>query len=134
MAVPVVGLAFSMSYPRMISNCRAKHGVKMKTVEISGIGAMNSVIAGSTDFTQSSGGALARAAARGQRLLAIVETRDRPFAQVVLRKELGGGFRPQGAAEKARAGAARQDHRGRRHWTFSTIHAYVRLMAKRAGF
>src|SRR5262245_38452125 len=74
MAVPVVGLAFSMGYIADDLNLWAKHGVRMKTVEISGIGAMNSVIAGSTDFTQSSGSALARAAARGQRLLAFVET------------------------------------------------------------
>src|SRR4051794_19637173 len=68
MAVPVVGLAFSLSYLADDLNLWAKHGVKMKTIEISGIGSMNSVISGSTDFTQSSGSALTRAAARGQRL------------------------------------------------------------------
>jgi sulfonate transport system substrate-binding protein len=132
MAVPVVGLAFSMSYIADDLNLWAKHGVRMKTVEISGIGAMNSVIAGSTDFTQSSGSALARAAARGQRLLAIVETLDRPSVQVVLRKELAAGFDPKAPLEQ-RALALR----GRTiavDAVNSLIHAYVRFLAKRAGF
>src|SRR5215467_11547455 len=81
MAVPVVGLAFSLSYLADDLHLWEKHGVRMKTVEISGIGAMNSVISGSTDFTQSSGSAITRAAARGQRLMAIVETLDHPSVQ-----------------------------------------------------
>src|SRR4051794_39965323 len=87
MAVPVVGLAFSLGYLADDLNLWEKHGIKMKTVQISGIGAMNSVIAGSTDFTQSSGSAITRAAAKGQRLLAIVETIGGPSVQVVLRKD-----------------------------------------------
>ena len=100
MAVPVVGLAFSLSYLADDLHLWEKHGVRMKTVEISGIGAMNSVISGSTDFTQSSGSAITRAAARGQRLLTIVETLDRPSVQVVLRKDLAAGFDPKAPLEK----------------------------------
>jgi NitT/TauT family transport system substrate-binding protein len=132
MAVPVVGLAFSLSYLADDLNLWEKHGVRMKTVEISGIGAMNSVISGSVDFTQSSGSAITRAAARGQRLLAIVETLDRPSVQVVLRKDLAVGFDPAASLEK-RALALR----GRIiavDAINSIIHAYVRFLAKRAGF
>ena len=132
MAVPVVGLAFSLGYLADDLNLWEKHGVKMKTVQISGIGAMNSVIAGSTDFTQSSGSAITRAAARGQRLLAIVETIDRPSVQVVLRKDLAAGFDPKAPLEK-RAQALR----GKTiavDAINSIIHAYVRFLAKRAGF
>jgi NitT/TauT family transport system substrate-binding protein len=132
MALPVVGLAFSMTYLAEDLNLWAKHGVKMKTVEISGIGAMNSVIAGSTDFTQSSGSALARAASRGQRLLAIVGTLDRPSVQVVLRKELAAGFDPKAPLEK-RAQALRGKTIAVDSIN-SLIHAYVRLLAKRGGF
>jgi NitT/TauT family transport system substrate-binding protein len=132
MAVPVVGLAFSLGYLADDLNLWAKHGVRMKTVEISGIGAMNSVISGSTDLTQSSGSALTRAAARGQRLLAFVETLDRPSVQVVLRKDLAPGFDPNAPLEK-RALALR----GKTiavDAINSLIHAYVRFLAKRAGF
>ena len=132
MAVPVVGLAFSLGYLADDLDLWQKHGVRMKTVEISGIGAMNAVISGSTDFTQSSGSALTRAAARGQRLRAIVETLDRPSVQVVLRKDVAAGFDPKAPLEK-RALALR----GRTiavDAINSIIHAYVRFLAKRAGF
>src|SRR4051812_6319566 len=132
MAVPVVGLSFSLGYLADDLNLWAKHGVKIKTVEISGIGAMNSVISGSTDFTQSSGSAITRAAARGQRLLTIVGTLDRPSVQIVLRKDLAAGFDPKAPLEK-RA----QVLRGKTiavDAINSIIHAYVRFLAKRAGF
>ena len=134
MAVPVVGLAFSLGYIADDLHLWEKHGVKIKTVEISGIGAMNSVISGSTDFTQSSGSAITRAAARGQRLIAIVATIDKPSVQVVLRKDLAAaaGFDPKAPLEQ-RALALR----GRTiavDAINSIIHAYVRFIAKRAGF
>src|SRR5262249_1725022 len=86
----------------------------------------------STEFTQSSGSALARAASRGQRLLAFVETLDRPSVQVVLRKELATGFDPKASLEQ-RALALR----GKTiavDAVNSLIHAYVRFLAKRGGF
>ena len=132
MAVPVVGLAFSLGYLADDMNLWEKHGIKIKTVEISGIGAMNSVISGSTDFTQSSGSAITRAAARGQRLLTIIETLDRPSVQVVLRKDQAAGFDPKAPLEmRARA------LRGKTiavDAINSIIHAYVRFLAKRGGF
>src|SRR5499433_4362662 len=88
MAVPVVGLAFSLGYLADDLNLWEKHGVRINTVQISGIGAMNSVISGSADFTQSSGSAVTRAAARGQKLLGIVGTLHRPSVQIILSKDL----------------------------------------------
>jgi ABC-type nitrate/sulfonate/bicarbonate transport system substrate-binding protein len=134
MAVPVSGLAFSLGYLADDLNLWEKHGIKVKTVQISGIGAMNSVIAGSTDFTQSSGSAVTRAAARGQRLLGIVGTINRPSAQIVLRKELAeaAGFDP-----KAPLAKRAQALRGKTiavDAVNSVIHAYLRYIATKAGF
>src|SRR5215510_2644044 len=132
MAVPVVGLAFSLGYLADDMNLWEKHGVRIKTVQISGIGAMNSVISGSTDFTQSSGSAVTRAAARGQRLVGIVGTINAPSVQVVLRKDFAPGFDPKAPLEKRV-----QALRGRTiavDAINSVIHAYVRYIAKRAGF
>src|SRR5206468_2683892 len=92
MAVPVVSLSFSLGYLADDLNLWEKHGVRIKTVQISGIGAMNAVIAGSADFTQSSGSAVTRAAARGQKLIGIVGTINRPSVQIVLRKDMAAGF------------------------------------------
>jgi len=52
----------------------ARHGLRVKIIQIAGIGATNAVIAGSADFVQAGGSTLTRAAARGQRLLAIANT------------------------------------------------------------
>jgi ABC-type nitrate/sulfonate/bicarbonate transport system substrate-binding protein len=132
MAVPVVGLAFSLGYLADDLNLWEKHGVRIKTVQISGIGAMNAVIAGSADFTQSSGSAVTRAAARGQKLLGIVGTINRPSVQIILRKDLATGFDPKAPVEQ-RVKALR----GRTiavDAVNSVIHAYVRYLAKRSGF
>jgi len=132
MAVPVVGLAFSLGYLADDLNLWEKHGVRIKTVQISGIGAMNAVISGSADFTQSSGSAITRAAARGQPLIGIVGTINRPSVQVVLRKDLAAGFDPKAPMEQRVAAL-----RGRTiavDAINSVIHAYVRYIAKRAGF
>src|SRR5262249_4247500 len=132
MAVPGVGLAFSLGYLADDLNLWEEPGGKVKTVEISGIGAMNSVISGSTDLTQSSGSAVTRAAARGQRLLGIVGTINGPSVQVVLRKDLAPGFDPKAPlVERVKA------LRGRTiavDAVNSVIHAYLRYIAKRAGF
>lgn len=132
MAVPVVGLAFSLGYLADDLNLWEKHGVRIKTVQISGIGAMNAVIAGSADFTQSSGSAVTRAAARGQKLIGIVGTLNRPSVQIILRKDVAAGFDPKAPVEQ-RVKALR----GRTiavDAINSVIHAYVRYLAKRAGF
>src|SRR5499427_8191781 len=132
MAVPVVGLAFSLGYLADDLNLWEKYGVRIKTVQISGIGAMNAVIAGSADFTQSSGSAVTRAAARGQKLLGIVGTLHRPSVQIILRKDVAPGFDPKAPVEQ-RVKALR----GRTiavDAINSVIHAYVRYLAKRAGF
>jgi ABC-type nitrate/sulfonate/bicarbonate transport system substrate-binding protein len=131
MAVPVVSLAFSLGYLADDLNLWEKHGVRIKTVQISGIGAMNAVIAGSADFTQSSGSAVTRAASRGQKLLGIVGTLNRPSVQIVLRKDLAASFDPNASIEKRVAAL-----RGRTiavDAINSVIHAYLRYVTKRAG-
>src|SRR5215468_11470701 len=123
MAVPVVGLAFSLGYLADDLNLWERHGIKVKTVQISGIGAMNAVIAGSADFTQSSGSAVTRAAARGQRLIGIVGTINRPSVQIVLRKDMAAGF--DAKAPLAQRVAALRGRTIAVDAINSVIHAYV---------
>src|SRR3954465_4200328 len=65
----------------------AKHGLRVKIIQIAGIGATNAVIAGSADFVQAGGSTLTRAATRGQRLLAIANTAERNIVTITMRKE-----------------------------------------------
>ncbi len=63
-------------------------GIEVKALAIAGVGAMNAVISGSVEFSFSSGGSLTRAAARGQRLLAIATLNNRVGEFAVIRKDL----------------------------------------------
>jgi NitT/TauT family transport system substrate-binding protein len=133
LANPAISLSFSAAYLAEDLGMFTKHGLRVKMIEIPGVGAINAVISGSADFAQPSSLSLTRAASKGQRLLAIAETSNKPIIQVALRKEFAeaGGFDPKAPFEKRAALL-----RGRTiavDATGSLIHAYVLLMAKRAG-
>lgn len=87
-AIPTVSFTFSAAYVADDAGIWAKHGLRVKVLHILGIGSLNAVIAKSADFANINGGAFTRAAAHGQRLLAIANTVDRPMAELVLRKEI----------------------------------------------
>ena len=111
----------------------AKHGLRVKMVQISGVGAANAVISGSADFSQSGGSTLTRAAARGQRLLAIANTAERNIVTITMRKEVAAaaGFDPNAPLEK-RA----QVLRGKTFGVGSinaNPHAYLLVVAARGG-
>jgi NitT/TauT family transport system substrate-binding protein len=88
MAMPSEGLAYSLSYIADAKGLWAKHGLDLHEVLIAGIGATNAVIAGSVEVSHASGASLTRAAARGQKLLAIVAVLDRASVEIVLRKKV----------------------------------------------
>src|SRR4051812_50162772 len=93
LAVPNVALTFAPGYLAEDLGLFAKHGLNLKSVVITGIGSANAVISGSADFAQISVATLTRAAARGQRLLGILGTPNRPVIQIVLRQEIAAAAR-----------------------------------------
>lgn len=133
LANPAISLSFTAAYVAQDLGIFAKHGLQVKMIEVPGVGAINAVISGSADFAQPSSLSLTRAAAKGQRLLAIAETSNKPIIQVALRKEIAeaGGFDPK--APFATRAALLRGHTIAADATGSLIHAYVLLMAKRAG-
>jgi ABC-type nitrate/sulfonate/bicarbonate transport system substrate-binding protein len=133
LADPAFSMTFSAGYIANDLGLWQKHGIKVKTVAITGIGAINSVISGSSHFAQASASSFGRANARGQKLIAIATTIDRPFAQIVLRKEMAtaGGYDAKSPLEKR--GALLKGRTIAVDSINSMIHAYVRLVAARAG-
>lgn len=133
LAVPAFSFSFSSAYIAEDQGIWAKNGLAMKTVQIAGVGSTNAVLAGSADFAIASPLTLTRAAAHGQKLLAIAEPLNRLFVTLVLRKDLAeaAGFDPKAPYQKralvlkGRTIAVESIN--------SIIHAYVRLMAHRAG-
>jgi NitT/TauT family transport system substrate-binding protein len=134
MAVPTFSLSFSLGYLAEDLGFFAKHGLRVKSVTIVGLGAINSVIAGSSDFAEPSSGSLTRAAAKGQRLLAIAELLNRPIVQVVLRKDLAEEAKFDPKAPLAKRALVLKGRTIGVDSINSVIHAYVRLLAKRAGY
>jgi ABC-type nitrate/sulfonate/bicarbonate transport system substrate-binding protein len=133
LADPAFSMTFSAGYIATDLGLWQKHGIKVKTVSISGIGAINSVISGSSQFAQASASSFGRASARGQKLVAIAVTINKPFAQLIIRKDIAAaaGFDPKAPLEKRAAVI-----KGRTiavDSINSMIHAYVRLLAGRAG-
>lgn len=63
-------------------------GLDVQSMEIAGVGAMNAVISGSMDFSFSSGGSLTRAAAHGQKLIAIATLNSESGEFAVVRKDV----------------------------------------------
>ena len=133
LANPAESLSFSAAYLAEDLGIFKQNGMAVKMILIPGVGAFNAVVAGSADFAQPSAISLTRAAAKGQRMLAIAETTNRPIIQVALRKDIAeaGGFDPKAPFEKRaallRSRTIAADSTG------SLIHGYVLLMAKRAG-
>jgi hypothetical protein len=77
MAVPNITFNLTATFIADELGLWARHGLRFKMIQVTGIGAANAVIAGSADFSQGGGSTLTRAAARGQRLLAIASTADK---------------------------------------------------------
>ena len=133
LANPAVSLSFSASYLAEDLGIFKQNGLEVKIILIPGVGAFNAVISGSADFAQPSAISLTRAAAKGQRMLAIAETSNKPIIQVALRKDIAeaGGFDPK--APFAKRAALLRGRTIAADATGSLIHGYVLLMAKRAG-
>ena len=133
LALPALALVFSPIYIADSAGLWAKHGLKVKLHDITGIGSMNAVLAGSVDFSSSSGPTIIRAHIRGQKTLGIGETLDALTTELVVRKELAAaaGVTDQSPIEK-RA----QLLRGKKVslTSVNTIpHAQLRYIAKRGG-
>lgn len=133
-ATPNTSLTFSAGYLAEDLGLWTKRGLKVKKIVISGIGALNAVISGSVDFAEASGSALTRAAAHGQRMLAIAITIDRPFIEIVLRKDLAdaAGFDP--AQTLAQRGLVLRGRTIAIESINASVHAYLRLVGARSGY
>ncbi len=64
------------------------NGLEVKVINLGGVATVNAVIAGSADFALSSSAALTRAAAHGQRLLALAAMNNQSGQVTIIRKDI----------------------------------------------
>ena len=133
MAFPAVGFPFVAAYVAEGLGLWDKHGLKVKTILIAGIGSTNAVISGGAEFAQISGLSLTRAAANGQRLLAIVNTTDKPLTEITIRKDIAdaAGFDRKAPLEKR--AQILKGHTFAIGGVNTVVHAYLRIVALAGG-
>ncbi|HKT18502.1 MAG TPA: ABC transporter substrate-binding protein [Stellaceae bacterium] len=133
-SLPAENFGFLPFYVAQDAHFFDQQDLEVTKVVLPGVGTTNGVISGSVNFGFSNGASLTRAAARGQKLLAIALTSDKPAWQIVMRKSLAekAHFDPKAPlAERAKAmGEARA-------FAIDTVnsvgHALVRVDAKIGG-
>jgi ABC-type nitrate/sulfonate/bicarbonate transport system substrate-binding protein len=133
LALPAVAFIFSTAYIAEDAGIFKAEGLEVTQQVITGIGAANAVIAGSIDFSFSSGVTLTRAAARNVPVIGIADTYDHTGFWILLRKNIADErhFDPNAPlAERAKL------LKGLRFGVggINTIpHAYLKLIAKLGG-
>jgi len=131
-AIPAVSFAFTADYVAEDAHLYEQNGLDVKIQFLAGNAGFNALLSGAVDFAFSSGTNLDRAAARGQKMLAIANMNNLPTWSVVLRKEVveRAHFDPRASlADRAKI------IRGRTiviDGVTSAAHSYLRVIA-RAG-
>jgi len=132
-AIPAVSFAFTADYIAEDAHLYAQSGLDVKIRFLAGNAGFNALIAGAVDFSFSSGTNLDRAAARGQKMLAIANMNNLPPWDVVIRKDIAdvAHFDPTAPlAERAKVLKGRTivvDGIG------SAAHSYLRVIAQAGG-
>lgn len=88
LTVPSINMSMLPEYVAEDSHLWEKAGLQVKVLNVTGVGAINAVIANSADFSISSGTSITRAYARGQKLVALATALNQSGQDVVIRKEI----------------------------------------------
>jgi len=81
-------MPFLAAYIAEDANIWRDNGLDVKVINLDGVATVNAVIAGSADFALSSSSALTRAAAHGQRLLALGSLNNQTGQVTIIRKDI----------------------------------------------
>src|SRR6516225_4584508 len=133
MALPAQTLTFSTAFIAEDAGFYKNEGLKVSHRFLVGVTSPNAVIAGSADFTIGTGPVFLRAAAQGQRMLAIANLIDRPLVELVLRKDVAAAA---GVSAQQPLAARAKVLKGKTiaiQGVGSIVHAWERLVAHRGG-
>ena len=87
-SLPAENFGFLPFYIAQDQHIFDQQGLAVQKVVLAGVATTNGVISGAADFGFSNGASLTRAAARGQRLLAIAIMSDKPVWAIMMSKKL----------------------------------------------
>jgi NitT/TauT family transport system substrate-binding protein len=132
-ALPSPTLTFSAPFLAEDAGLYKKEGLNVTHRMLVGVEAINAVISGSADFTESTAPVLLRAAAHGQRLLAIANLIDKPLVEMVLRKDVYDALQIDPSASLAERGKLLKGKTIAIQGVGTIIHAWERIVAVRGG-
>src|SRR3954462_7858067 len=133
MALPSPTLTFSSAFIAEDAGFYKKEGLKVSHRILVGVASPNAVIAGSADFTIGTGPVFLRAAAAGQRMLAIANLIDKPLVELVLRKDVADAAGITAATPLAERAKALKGKTIAIQGVGSIVHAWERFVASRGG-
>jgi ABC-type nitrate/sulfonate/bicarbonate transport system substrate-binding protein len=133
MALPAPTLTFSAAFIAEDAGFYQKEGLKVTHRNLVGVASINAVIAGSADFTIGTGPVFLRAAAQGQRLLAIANLIERPLVELVLRKDVAEAAKMTDAMPIAERAKILRGKTIGIQGVGSIVHAWERLVVNRGG-
>jgi ABC-type nitrate/sulfonate/bicarbonate transport system substrate-binding protein len=133
MALPAPTMTFSSVFLAEDAGFFKKEGLKVSLRNLVGVAATNAVLAGSADFTMGTGPVFLRAAAQGQRMLALANLIDRPLVELVLRKDVAEAEKVTDKMSLAERGKLLKGKTIGIQGVGSIIHAWTRLVGHRGG-
>jgi NitT/TauT family transport system substrate-binding protein len=133
LAIPAYVVLFLAEYVAEDQHLWEQQQLDVKVQFIAGVGAINAVISGSTDFSMSSGGSLTRAASHGQPLLAIANMGNHNGQNIVLRKDIADAAHFNPDAPLAERAKILQGKTIGIDAVQSVVHSLVRVVAKAGG-
>jgi NitT/TauT family transport system substrate-binding protein len=132
-SLPAEGVQFLPFYIAEDAGLYAANGLSVKRVNLPGVATTNGVISGSVDFGFSNGASITRAAARGQKLVAIALMTDRPNWAILLRADEAEAAHFDAKAPLATRARVMEGKRLAVDSIQSVAHALERVIAKEGG-
>lgn len=132
-ALPAATLTFASAFIAEDAGFYKKEGLNVSHRTIVGVGSPNAVIAGAADFTIGTGPVFLRAAASGQRLLAIANLVERPLVEFVLRRDVADAAGINDKMPLAERAKALKGKTIGIQGVGSIVHAWERLVVNRGG-
>jgi len=133
LALPAEGMNFLAYYVAQDLGIFAAQQIEVKGVVIAGVGSFNAVVSGSAEFSFSSGSSLTRAAAHGQRMLALAQMNNLPVWDIVIRKDIADAAHFDPKAPLAVRAAILKDRTMGIQGVNALDHAYLKIVTKIGG-
>jgi ABC-type nitrate/sulfonate/bicarbonate transport system substrate-binding protein len=133
LALPAEGMNFLAYYVAQDLGIFAAQQIEVKGVVIAGVGSFNAVVSGSAEFSFSSGSSLTRAAAHGQRMLALAQMNNLPVWDIVIRKDIAEAAHFDPKAPLAARAAILKDRIMGIQGVNALDHAYLKIVTKLGG-